>query len=209
MQHNFVNLARQRFGRWYVAGPCEKRGNKIYWRCICRCPARTERWVNGESLRSDKSTNCGCIRREKVAARNTRHGKTYTREYVNWCGMIARCENPNHKAYQRYGGRGIKVCPRWRESFREFFRDMGVPPSPRHTLDRIDNDGDYEPRNCRWVLNKKNCRNRPGVIMLTYRGVSLPLNEWAERKGLPPKTVYARIRRGWSVHQSLTTPVKP
>jgi hypothetical protein len=201
-----ADLTDYRFGLWTVIGPDQRKRLRTIW--FCRCQCGTERWVGAGDLTSGQSTNCGCVRRKKVAARNYKHGQGHTRLHARWMGMIARCESPKHKAYPRYGGRGIRVCQRWRDSFAAFLADMGPPPGPNYQLDRIDNDGDYKPGNVRWALNKPNSRNRPSAIFITFQGVTLPLNEWAERMGLPPKTVYSRIKNlGWTVEKALTTPV--
>ncbi len=185
------------YGIWFVTAEKRVRPGKtkaIQYHCHCKCG--TQRWVNAADLAHGRSTNCGCVRREKVGRRNYKHGRTESREYVVWLGIIARCSNPNHKAWGKYGGRGITICAQWRNSFTAFIDDMGPPPSAKHQVDRIDNDGPYEPGNCRWVTNKVNCRNRPGVTMFTIDGITKPLNEWAEVCGLKPKTVSQRIRRG-------------
>jgi hypothetical protein len=195
-------------GSWFVTARRRIRPGRCkavqHW---CRCECGTERWVNAADIAAGRSTNCGCVRRGKVAARNTTHGQTATREYVNWCGMIARCTNANHRAYSRYGGRGITVCDRWRESFAAFMEDMGPPPTAKHTIDRIDNDGPYEPANCRWVTNRENCRNQRKTVRLTLAGVTRSLPEWAERTGLPYATLAQRHRRGWDDAAALTTPL--
>lgn len=148
------------------------------------------------------------MRRAKVGARNRTHGKTSTAEYVIWAGMIARCENPKHKAYKNWGGRGITVCERWRESFGAFLADLGPKPFKGACLDRIDNDGNYEPGNVRWVSNQTNCRNRSKVSRVTIDGVTKPLNDWAEERGLRPKTVHQRILRGATPLEALNTPLR-
>lgn len=139
--------------------------------------------------------------------RNRVHGMGETKLHARWMAMIARCENPKHRGYHNYGGRGIKVCKRWRESFTAFFADMGHPPFTDYQIDRIDNDKDYEPGNCRWVSNKTNSRNRKNVRMLTYLGETKPLNEWAEQVGLEPKTLYQRLYKlKWALDDAMTIP---
>jgi hypothetical protein len=192
-------------GLWFVTSQTRIKptGSRAlqHW---CRCACGVERWVTSADIQAGRSTNCGCVRRSKVSTRNHKHGLSNTREHVNWMGMIARCENPKNKRYAKYGGRGIKVCARWRESFEAFITDMGRIPFEGAKIDRIDNDRDYEPGNCRWVTNKENCRNRPKVTMLTMDGATKPLNQWAEERGLKPKTVRQRIRRGATPIQALT-----
>jgi hypothetical protein len=153
---------------------------------------------------SKKSTRT----RPDLAARNFKHGLSDTKLHARWLGMLARCCNPKHKAYPRYGGRGIQVCQRWRESFVAFVEDMGFPPTEKHTLDRINNDGHYEPGNVRWATNKENCQNTRKVLYLVHDGLQLTVSQWAERLGVLPRIIYTRIRRyGWSVARALTTPV--
>ena len=210
----FIDMKREPLpvgSLWSVVGPHrrQKIGNgRIRTEWWCRCECGTERWVPAGDLRNGKSSNCGCVRRAAVGARNRTHGLTQTREYQVWSGMIARCENPKHKGFPRYGGRGIKVCRRWRRSFVAFMADMGKPPTDKHQVDRRNNDKGYCPSNCRWVLNVENSRNRPSAHKITFQGRERPLNEWAEILGYQPKTIYNRIfKLGWSIEKALTTPL--
>lgn len=130
-------------------------------------------------------------------------------EYRVWKNMINRCTSKLCKAYPRYGGRGISVCAAWRESFPSFLADMGECPTGSQ-LDRTDNDGNYEPGNCRWVSHKENSRNRRSAHLVTFRGVEMCLSAACEIAGLPLDTVGYRIRNfGWSVERALSTPVRP
>ncbi len=135
------------------------------------------------------------------------HGLSGTRIYVLHRGMIDRCENPKATYYKDYGGRGIKVCKRWRESVEAFVADMGPRPSPKHTIDRIDNDGDYEPGNCRWATMRQQHRNTRKTIMVEWKGITKPLKDWEEELGFSDKTLYHRLHTfGWSVERAFTTP---
>lgn len=119
--------------------------------------------------------------------------------------MRSRCYDVNHKKYPLYGGRGIVVCDRWRYSFLNFYEDMGPKPTPKHQIDRIDNDGNYEPSNCRWVTNKENNRNRGDNTILEYGGKRLCIAAWAEELGVDQQTIGTRLIRGWSIERTLTT----
>ena len=138
-----------KFGRWTVVRYAGKVKQYRYWGCICDCG--TERKVRQYALLAGKTRSCGCLANELTAARSTTHGKTKTPEYQAWISMLKRCYKPRTRAYQNYGGRGIRVCKRWRDSFENFLEDMGERPSAIHSLDRRDNDGDYTPSNCRWA----------------------------------------------------------
>jgi hypothetical protein len=137
---------------------------------------------------------------------NSTHGQSKTRIYRVWRAMRTRCENKNCWNYERYGGRGVRVCKRWKK-FANFIADMGDRPTSTHQIDRIDNEGDYCPENCRWVTGSENCRNRRSNRILNFRGKSLCVTDWAERIGMSAGTLIRRLYRGWSIERMLTTPV--
>lgn len=137
-----------------------------------------------------------------------KHGLSYTPEYRAWQQMRLRCLDPKHAHYADYGGRGITICDRWVDSPQTFFGDMGPKPSPRHEVDRRDNNGNYTPDNCRWVLRKINDRNRRSNRVLVFRGETHALAEWCERLDLPCDTVRKRLEAGWSIEKALTKRVR-
>jgi len=154
-------LAQQRFGRWLVTGAAESRvtpggSTKAYWRCICDCGITKE--VRAEHLRLGRTDSCGCLKRELAAEQKFVHGGTGTALYDVWVQMIQRCENPKNKRYPDWGGRGIAVCDRWHD-FALFREDMGEPPE-RTSIDRIDNDKNYMPGNCRWSTALEQAKNK-------------------------------------------------
>ena len=134
----------------------------------------------------------------------TANGKR-TSGYRSWESMKQRCLNPAASGFKNYGGRGISVCDRWL-SFENFLADMGPPPSPSHSIERKDNDGDYEPKNCRWATKKEQSRNYSQNVVIKRDGVSLCVTDWAIKFDLNPVLVFQRIRRGWSFDDALSTP---
>lgn len=137
------------------------KGRGLLWNCVCICGKKTV--AHGSNLRAGSQSSCGCFRDEGIIKRSTRHGhaprKIQTREYTTWLSMRARCGNPNNLDYKNYGGRGIKVCDRWINSFENFLADMGPKPFGL-TLDRKNNNGNYEPGNCRWATYKEQANNK-------------------------------------------------
>lgn len=173
-------------------------------RYLCRCVCGKEVIIEGYRLVSKNSKSCGCLQRDKASQsglKRIKHGYTCNGkkipEYSVWTRMWARCTNENNSDYSRYGGRGIKVCDRWR-SFALFLKDMGRRPGPKFLIDRRDNDGNYEPRNCRWVDIKESNRNRRNIRKLTIDGRTKGVGEWSEESGTNLNTILARLSRGWS-----------
>ena len=136
-----------------------------------------------------------------------KHGMAGTKVYEVWQQMIQRCRNPSCRSYPQYGGRGIQVCERW-SSFPNFFADMGRPP-PNRLLERIDNNGNYEPANCKWATAKEQQQNTRFNRLLTHGGITQCVSEWSRTTGIHHGTIFARIRRGWSVEEILTLPPIP
>lgn len=129
-------------------------------------------------------------------------------EYRAWSDMIARCTSPNNRLWSRYGGRGIRVCQRWLESFDAFQADMGSRPGPKFSIDRKNNDGNYEPGNCRWATPEQQAGNRSISTIIEWNGESLHLQEWERRTGINRRTIKQRLVNGWTVERALTTPAR-
>ena len=178
------------------------------FRFLCDCGEVVERRL--ESVRALGQGSCGCLRRETARSlgKRTTHGLSKSGTYETWAMMKRRCYNPGDSSFGNYGGRGIGVCHRWRWSFGTFLEDMGERPDGT-SIERIDNDGQYEPGNCRWATNTEQARNRRSNKMLTFQGETMCVSAWAERIGLPRKTLEKRLNRhGYTIEEALTLPLR-
>lgn len=189
------------FGRWRVAerDMSQPSNNSVYWWCVCECGER--RSIRGSSLRCGDSVSCGCL--VKSQKYKTAPG------YNSWRSMIAHCYSEKATGYADYGGRGIKVCDRWRHDFHAFIEDVGPRPSKAHSIDRIDVNGNYEPGNVRWATALVQCNNRRCTRYVVYKGERLPFREFARREGcvLNPTIAWNRISRcGWDLERAIKTP---
>lgn len=192
------DLTGQRFGRLLVIGLAPRTTRKKYWACVCDCG--NKKLVRVDSLTSGNVTSCGCLKAEQDRinlVKAHKHKQSGTRLYKIWLGMKARCNNKNIKCYYRYGGKGISVCNAWLNNF-ELFMDWALNSgyAENLTIDRIDNSGNYEPGNCRWVDNKAQCNNRKTTTKITLNGETKSRMEWCEEIGLNYGTVKSRQYRG-------------
>lgn len=192
-----IDHSGKRYSKLTVIGRVKIEGARnAMWECICECGNKT---IVASANLGKSTGSCGCLAKE--SARAVLAGNTYTRthlmshskEYQSWGKMIQRCENPNNPKYRIYGARGITVCRRWRNSFEAFYADMGPQPY-RHTIDRRDNDGNYEPSNCRWATKKEQGRNRRGNRIIEIDGQRMCLIEWCEKLGVPTSKPREMIR---------------
>lgn len=147
------------------------------------------------------------VKKPWLSARNFRHGFAKTRAYFAWTKMRNRCLDSNDKAYKNYGARGIRICARWINSVENFIADMGECPQGL-SLDRINNDGDYEPSNCRWASRAVQNSNRRGLAHLTFNGVTKTKTQWSAELGIPTSTLNERMKWGWSLERALTEPIQ-
>jgi hypothetical protein len=178
------------------------------WFALCECGAMAV--VQGSHLVRGRVQSCGCLSRELSRARKLRHGDArrgaVSVEFRAWQKLIARCEDPKDPRYSRYGGRGITVCDRWRTSFEAFLADLGRRPTAGHSVDRKDNDGNYEPGNVRWATREEQARNTTRTRLIEHGGEVLCLDDWATRTGMAALTIARRLNAGWPVALALETP---
>lgn len=193
-------VVNQEYGFWTVR-VVEYRERSRRNECLCECRCGTKKPVRESNLVRGLTTSCGCDNARKTGDRFRKHGGkaggSPTPEYTVWQGVKRRCYNRRDKRYDDYGGRGIRMCDRWRNSFAAFLEDMGVRPSPAHQLERKDNDGHYEKDNCRWATRKEQARNkRNNRIITAVDGTSRCLAEWAELLRLDGRVIQSLLRRG-------------
>lgn len=205
MAAKLLDISGQRFGR-LVALEFLGKPHAFKWSCKCDCGQIHA--TTGFKLRSGAVKSCGCLDQERLLERNTTHGLSHTKEYHIYLGMLRRCAGDGEHAHY-YTERGITVCDVWTSGdghlsgFECFLLDMGPRPSDRHSIDRIDNDGNYEPGNCQWALPLAQSRNRRGRRMVTYDGRQMCLSEAAEAAGVPYKIVLGRLKCGWALDAAL------
>jgi hypothetical protein len=196
------SLVGKKFERLLVLEESERSKNRNrMWLCQCEC-GKTKVIV-GYNLKNGSTRSCGCLRSELLSIQKDWHKKSLSPEYKSWGTMIQRCTNPKNKKYPDYGGRGIKVCDRWKD-FRNFYKDIGEKPSHRHTIDRIDVNGDYEPSNCKWSTPSEQGNNKRNNIIIEYNGESGTLRYFSNKYGLVYETLYRRIKKGIEPTTALT-----
>lgn len=180
------------------------RNAKATWNCECACGNQVV--AVGAELGSGHTGSCGCLQKARASEASRKHGLTDTPEHLSWKHMRARCLDPKNKNYDRYGGRGIRICERW-DDFAAFYADMGPRPSSKHSIDRINNDGNYEPGNCRWATQKEQVSNSTRVRMIECHGRVQSLEAWAQETGLSRDVIRSRVSAyGWSVERALSEP---
>lgn len=208
MERVIVNIG-DRYGRWTVVRETQKKitsSGQTHRRCLCLCDCGIKKEVFLCKLRSGDSKSCGCLQKELLSKRKKTHGLSKAASYCLWKTMQARCKNFKQPSFKYYGKRGITICKRWMK-FENFLEDMGERPKGK-SLDRIDNNGDYKPKNCRWTTRKKQSNNKRNNIFVSVNGVQIPFEELAEMFDLKKKTLESRLRRGWSLEKALTKPLR-
>lgn len=204
-------LTGRRFGRWLVESLAGQRCGKWYWNCVCDCSKK--KIVSGTNLTRGKSVSCGCYHTERISL----HGLSKTPEYSAWKGMKHRCYFPADESFCHYGGRGIVVCDRWRNSFENFLEDVGHRPSLDLTIGRINNDGNYScgkcPEcircgwltNCRWETDEQQHNNTRVNVKVSLNGETKTIAQWARSAGIRRTTLRYRLAQGYSLEAALSS----
>ena len=196
-------MTGETYGRLKVLSRVGLKNGISVWKCICECGNVVN--VLRASLINGNTSSCGCLRKEIAKEKHTSHGMSKLPTYKLWMGIKKRCENPNDKAYNNYGGRGIKVYDEW-HSFENFLRDMGEKPEGM-SLDRIDNDKGYYKENCRWATAFTQSNNKRNNKMLTYKNKTQSMSLWATEIGMSYDVLSGRIFKGWSTEKAIEAPV--
>lgn len=203
-------LGGESYGRLTIVSEAERliSGGQSKRQFLCRCECGNTVTAQLTHLRTGHTVSCGCHRKNQLGESRRTHGKAGSRTYRIWSDMNSRCYTPSSTGYKFYGGRGIRVCRRWKKSFLAFVADMGECPEGM-TIDRYpDQNGDYKPSNCRWATMAQQQRNRRSNRLITHDGRTQCLAAWAEETGLPKSTIRNRLLLGWTVERTMTTPRK-
>lgn len=198
-----VNLFGLRFGRLLVVGLAGTIKYVTYWYCLCKCGGLC--YVAMNKLRRGETISCGCFATETKSRVHRKHGMHNSRTYKSWACMLERTRNPNNIAYHNYGGRGITVCDEWLK-FENFFADMGVCPQG-YTIERINNDGNYCPENCKWDTYSNQAKNKRTSKTFEYQGRKQSSAAWAREFGMSRSCLKLRLESGMSIHNALTWPL--
>ena len=200
------SLVGRKFTRLEVTSFSHKKGPTYYWNCKCDCG--NLRKVTRCALISGTTKSCGCLKGERGKAFLTTHGMNNTRLYHIHENMKQRCLNPNTPKFKDYGGRGVKVCEEWNtfELFKEWAYSNGYKEELE--LDRVNNDGNYEPSNCRWATRKQQTRNKRNNHILEFMGIKKCLVDWADLFSIPYGTLRSRIKHNWTTTKALICPIK-
>ena len=192
----FIDRTGQRYGSLTAVSPV-KRGRVIHWECRCDCGNVT--YPTSATLGNGSSMSCGCSRktdafRANAKAKKTKHGYFGTPEYGVWGGIVDRCENPNSKGWDNYGGRGIRVDPVWRDNPVAFIESMGPRPTPKHSVERLDVNGPYAPNNCVWATQEEQSNNKRNNVILTFEGKTQTMAQWARELGISQGALRDRLK---------------
>lgn len=198
----------QRFGRITVVRYLEENEREfVNRRWLCKCDCGTIKQINIANLTSGNIRSCGCLQRERMAKLNFKHGKWKTKLFNVWIAMRNRCYQKNTKYYINYGGRGVTMCPEWKDDFNNFEKwALANGYQDGLSIDRIDVNGNYEPSNCRWATLKQQANNTRRNHYLTFEGKTQSLQMWADETGISYSAIKTRVAKGWSAKDTLTVP---
>lgn len=204
---NESEFVGHKYGMLTVTGFIERKCGHIIVSAVCDCGNTKER-VSLNSMKAGDTFSCGCYRDKSLRDMCKTHGLSDHPLHNTWCGMISRCTNPGNAHYKNYGGRGITICNEWVDSFSSFYNwainngwDFNLK------IDRINNDGNYCPENCRFVTRRENQNNRRNTIFVTHNGITKPLTHWAEEYNINRSVLRLRICNGWNIEDALTCPI--
>lgn len=202
------NLINERFGRLLVVKKAYAQNKKLYWECICDCGKTV--FVNTSNLKTNRTQSCGCLKIDVLLQRSRKHNQRHTKLYEVWKSIKQRCLNPKNKAYHNYGGRGITICDEWANDFNSFYEwSMENSYKEGLTIDRINNNGNYEPSNCRWTTKIVQCNNTRVNNYVTINNETKSLADWCRYYNVSYSLVSQRIYKfHWDKIKALTTPVK-
>lgn len=204
-----IDITGHRFGTLVAVKRMPSVNGRLSEKWLCSCDCGNLPVVYMGNLRNGNSTSCGCVHALRLREAVTRHGLRHSDEYRIWVGIKTRCYNRQNHSFARYGARGIGMSPEWREDFMAFYSDMGPRPSKSHSVERIDNDGDYTKSNCIWATSTTQSRNKRTNIRYTWGDKTLTLDEWCRIHNRKYLTVWKRLDRGWSIGKALTVPAEP
>jgi len=187
-----------------------KKGSSGNYYGLYKCKCGKEKEIIISNVKSGRIKSCGCLGKEtssKNGKANIKHGMKNSSEYKSWQAMKSRCYNKNNKSYKNYGGRGITICERWRNSFEHFLEDMKPKPEPKrkYSIERINNDGNYEPKNCKWILRILESRNQRSNINITFNSKTQILADWSRELNINYMILYNRLyKSNWSIERAFT-----
>jgi hypothetical protein len=201
------NIIDKKFGKLLVIENkgIDKDGNSIW---LCKCDCGNEKIYRRSQLLNKQVVSCGCWRKERLKKHGYRSDKKHIpKEYSIWQLAKDRCYNINNKRYKDYGGRGINICDEWKNNFEKFLKDMGNCPKNKNSIDRINNNGNYEPGNCKWSDNLEQANNKRNNHYVEFNGQIKTLAEWSRELNINYATIHSRLQRGWNIEKTLTTEV--
>lgn len=203
----YEDLTGKRFGRIFVESYFGHKGKKVAWNCVCDCG---NKFVTVSChLKDGHTTSCGCYRHEREIEANIKHGKRKTRLYTIFATMKQRCYDKNNPNYKNYGARNIKICDDWLNDFMQFYKwAISNGYTDKLTIERINVNGNYEPKNCKWIPPELQAQNRTTNIRITFNGETDILSNWCKNLGLNYKTIHERLRKGWKVDKAFKTKIR-